>query len=202
MSLLEHYLNEDLDSSYPDMAVHSLVQFVITQLPLVQVPKERWRYSSTVIKLSFLWYITSTSPYKKLRDLFILPSITRLRQLSQGTTVDSSDINLNYLHQRTAQLNDKEKIVTLIIDEVYTAQRMEYSNGAFIGLTLDGEPAKTVLTFMVQSTCCKYKDIVCLVPAAKLSTRLLWYWFDRVMFALKDLVLVICVSVDNHIINQ
>ena len=44
-----------------------------------------------------------------------------------------------------------KKAVTLLIDEVYTANRVEYQNGTFVGLTEDGACARKVLTFMVQS---------------------------------------------------
>lgn len=89
-----------------------------------------------------------------------------------------------------------------MIDEVYTAQRMEFNNGKFIGMTEDGEPAKTVLTFMIQSTCSKYKDVVCLVPVLRLNTATLLKCFYSVMAALNNLFLVIAVSVDNHVTNR
>ena len=89
-----------------------------------------------------------------------------------------------------------EEKVVLTIDEVYTAQRVEYSNGAFVGLTEDGLPAKTVLTFMVQSIAGKYKDVVCLVPV------LLRSWFDKVLNALNDIFFIVAVCTDNHVCNR
>jgi len=74
-----------------------------------------------------------------------------------------------------------EQKMVLIIDEVYTAQRVEYTNGSFIGLTEEGMPAKTFLAFMVQSIAGKYKDVICLVPVNRLDTALLHLWFDKVM---------------------
>ena len=53
-----------------------------------------------------------------------------------------------------------KKIVTLMINKVYTANQIEYSNGTFVGGNNDGEPAKTELTFVVQSACSKFKDVV------------------------------------------
>ena len=85
---------------------------------------------------------------------------------------------------------------------MYTAQRVEYSNGAFIGLSKDGVPAKTVLAFMVQSTCNKYKDVVCLVPINRLDTTILCTWFDKVMKAIDEIFFVVGLSVDNHICNR
>ena len=95
-----------------------------------------------------------------------------------------------------------EEKVVLTIDEVYTAQRVEYSNSAFVGLTEDGLPAKTVLTFMVQSIAGKYKDVVCLVPVNKLDTALLRSWFDKVLNALNDIFFIVVVCTDNHVCNR
>ena len=59
-----------------------------------------------------------------------------------------------------------------------------------------------VFTFMVQSVCGSYKDVVCVVPINKLDTSILTAWFQKVMLALDKVVLVIALSVDNHICNK
>ena len=179
-----------------------LIKFIIEQLKLLQQPKHGRRYSVNLLTLSFLWQLSSTSLYKKLRTVLILPSISRLRQYSSGLSVETGTLDLSYLASRTQSLNEKERMVTLMIDEVYTAQRIEYSNGCFVGLTEDGKPAKTVLTFMVQSVCSRYKDVVCLIPVSQLDTALLQKWFEKVMIALDKLLFVVAVSVDNHICNR
>ena len=67
-----------------------------------------------------------------------MPSISHLRQLSSGMTVEGGVLDMDYLKLQTADLSKQERIVALIIDEVYTAQRIEHSYGSFIGLTEDG----------------------------------------------------------------
>ena len=104
--------------------------------------------------------------------------------------------------ERTSHLLPIERKVVLIVDEVYTAQRIEYCNGQFIGLTKDGTLSKTVLTFMVQSIHSKYRDVVFLVPISKLDSGLLREWFCKVMEGLKDFFLVLAVSADNHVCNR
>ena len=37
---------------------------------------------------------------------------------------------------------EQERIVVLILDKVYTAQRVEYTNGSFIGVIEEGASAK------------------------------------------------------------
>ena len=202
ISLLKSYLSDEAVVADLSQSSMSLVCFIIEQLNLLQVSEHGRRYSTATIISSYMWQLTSTALYKKLQEFFILPSINRLRQLSVGTTVETGEITLNYLHQRTVNLTSEQKIVTLLVDEVYTAQRVEYSNGSFVGLTADGAPAKTALTFMVNSTCSNYKDVVCIIPVNKLNTKILCSWFKRVMFALDKFFLVIAVSVDNHICNR
>ena len=90
----------------------------------------------------------------------------------------------------------------LLLDEVYMAQRVEYSNGSFVGLTEDGVPAKTVLAFMLQSICGKYRDVVCLIPVNKLNTDTLSHWFNMVLKAISSFYKVLAVCADNHICNR
>ena len=59
-------------------------------------------------------------------------------------------MDVKYLKQRTANFSEGEKAATLLINEGYTANHMEYQNGTFVGLTEEGACAQTVLTFMVQ----------------------------------------------------
>lgn len=156
-----------------------LVEFIIEQLQLFQIEKYNRRFSTNLLTTSFLWQLTSTSLYKKLKALFILPSIRRLQQLNVVNNVGQGEIHYKYLKERTVGLKTAEKTVCLMIDEVYTAQKIEYSNGSFVGLDEEGKPAKTVLTFMMQSICSKYKDVVCLLPVSQLDTSLIRLWFDK-----------------------
>ena len=96
----------------------------------------------------------------------------------------------------------KERLIVLLIDKVYTAQRIEYSDGSFIGLPMEGKPAKTILAFMVQSVVGNFEDIVCLIPVNKLDTALLHHWFIIVLKALDSLCSVVAISVDNHVCNR
>ena len=79
----------------------------------------------------------------------ILPSITHLRQYLAGMLVDTCHLDTSYLSIQRNDLLDHCGTVVLMIDEIYTAQRVEYSNGSFVGLTEEGMPSKTVLTFII-----------------------------------------------------
>ena len=146
--------------------------------------------------------MTSPKLYSHLRNLFLLPSDRLLRQLSSSITVKADHVDLRYLKRRVESLSNDEKICTLLIDEIYTAKRIEYSNGCFYGITENGEKAKTVLVFMLQSLQCKYRDVVKLVPTDLLTVSFLHKHFETVMEAIKNLVVVQGFSMDNHPTNR
>ena len=147
--------------------------------------------------------MTSNALFKKLSTVFILPSIRRLQQLSVGYGVHADKIDISYLSNRVSSLSDKERFVVLMLDEVYTAAKVEYQHGEFVGLAENGEVAKTLLVFMVQSLTSKFRDVVKLVPVSKLTSESLHIFTRSVMDKLHDIGLrVVALSADNHVVNQ
>ena len=117
-------------------------------------------------------------------------------------SVETSSLDLSYLTARTKNLPKDCCIMVLMNDKVYTAQKIEYSNGNFIGQTEEGKRAKTVLTFMIPSVSHKYKDVVCLLPINQFDSEFLKKWLDKVMVALNGLFFVVAVSVDHHVCHR
>ena len=66
----------------------------------------------------------------------MLPAIRRLQQLSCADNIESCFIQMQYLKQRTLNFSEVKK--HLLIDEMYSANCIEYQNGTFFGLTEDG----------------------------------------------------------------
>ena len=64
---------------------------------------------------------------------FSMASVRRSQRLSARTSVATGSIDLGYLKEIIKDLSVQEKMVTLIFDEVYIAERVEYSNESFIG---------------------------------------------------------------------
>lgn len=98
----------------------------------------------------------------------MLSSIRRLQQQNVVNNVGHEEIDLNTWNKE--QLVRKLQKTCLMIDEMYTAQKIEHSNGSFVGLNEEGKPAKTVSTFMIQSECSKYKEVVSLLSVSQLDT--------------------------------
>ena len=105
----------------------------------MQIFEYAQRYSMNIL---VSWQLTSIFLYKRLCDFFILPSLSKLHRLSRGITVEAKDLDLQYLKQHISNLTKNEHIVTLILGEVCTAQRIKYCNESFIGLTEDNFPAQ------------------------------------------------------------
>ena len=61
----------------------------------------------------------------------------------------------------------------LLIDEIYTAKRLEFQNGKLYGLDNDS-PTKTICGFMLSSVAGKYKDMVSLVQVGNLNSATSW----------------------------
>ena len=89
-----------------------------------------------------------------------------------------------------------------MIDEIYCAKRVEYSQGKFIGVTKEGIPAKTVLLFLIQSLQCKYRDVVMLLPLNGLNSEDLRGHFEEVMKELNKICTIQCLSLDNAPANR
>ena len=146
-------------------------RFVTEQLRLLMKHKYGRHYSPELAIFAFMIHATSPAAYRVLleENVLCLPSTNTLkkvtRRLNSLTTVDNSA----YLQLRVSQLNEPERTVTLIIDEIYIAKRVEYSSGGMQGLTADGSVASTLLCFLVKSLSSKYKDIVAIYPMDKLT---------------------------------
>ena len=105
-------------------------------------------------------YASSSVAYATLRDenILCLPSISTLKKVTRRLNVNNGLNNASYLKLRIDKINEFQRNVVLMIDEVYVAKRVEYTGGVIQGLTLDGSVASTLLCFMIKSVVGKYKD--------------------------------------------
>ena len=114
-----------------------------------------------------------------------------------------SSANHKYFQLRCKHLSGAEKTVILLIDEVYTAEKLELdARGELVGLAENSDTAKTVLVFIVKSLRSPFSEVVSLVPMRNLTADVLMEIFKSVMNFLSSYLHVQAVSVDNHIINR
>ena len=128
---------------------NSKIGFLIDQLVLLFKAPNWRRYSSSLLAMTVLLQKISPACYKQMhRDGFLtLPSLDHLRRLCSAinmATLSLNDSTIAYLTARYVKLQDLEKLMSVLMDEVYSYQSVQYVNGKFYG-DEDGQITKTLL---------------------------------------------------------
>ena len=181
------------------------VDFVNEQLHLLLQKKHGRQYSPQLMIFAYLIVASSSAAYNVLlqANVVSLPSVATLKKITRRVDGATNVDNAAYLHLRVTQLQEHERTVLLIIDEIYVSKRIEYAGGDVIGLTADGKVASTLLCFMAKSVAGHYKDIVAVYPMDKLTAAKQHECYLDVMRLLhKTPITVIAISVDNAATNR
>ena len=201
ISILLAYMNSNTRSDHENHKI----SFLIDQLKLLSVLPNQRSYSTSLLVSALVWHAHSPSCYRAmLRDgCIILPSERALRRLTGKFNI-SNDTMVSYLQNRRQKLNNFQATVSLVFDEIYVHQTIDYNQGSFSGLCNEnGELATTVLCFMLNSLSGKYCDVITMIPLRKLTLDVLRKSFLSAMQisldAGFDVVLSCC---DNHPVNR
>jgi len=83
---------------------------------------------------------TSSAAYKVLleENVLCIPSTSTLAKVTRRLDTSTGLNNAAYLKLRVSKLNEFDRNVILMIDEIYNAKRVECSGGEVQGLTADG----------------------------------------------------------------
>ena len=188
-----------------DSAEHKKINFIVEQLKLISKQKYGRNYSPQLTIIAFVIHAASPSAYEALlsENTLCLPSVSTIKKGNKRVNSSSGLDNRAYLRMRVSKLNQFERTVILLIDEIYIAKRVEYSSGEVQGLTPDGSVASTLLCFMIKSLAGKYKDIVSIYPMATLTAEKLNECYKEVANLLREMnVTVAAISVDNAATNR
>ena len=191
----------------PNNLVNSKLLFLIEQLHLTFMHNKHRRYSADLLSTCVLWENTSTNLYKQIREEghLTIPSLRYIKKLTSAVSVDTglTTTGKKYLEARFAKLQEREKIGSLIIDEVYVAKRCEFtrSNGRIYGME-NTEQTKTLLTVMFSSIAGEYEDVIAIVPLHKINSTIIANLFKNVLKCLDEIgyQIVVCL-VDGHSSN-
>lgn len=197
-----------LEKAIPDLSDQAArkISFSIEQIKLALSAPGQRRYSSSLLAMSAMWLAASTSCYKVIEqdDVMTLPTQRHIQHVCSSMTHGAgfSVQTIEYLSKRASNLTDQEKKVSVILDEVYNAKRVEYVGGCFAGLE-DGQITKTMLGFMVTSICGSYRDVVSLVPVSKLTSDFVYDALSKVLIILKEVGFkVLTIVCDGHSVNR
>ena len=182
------------------------ILFVKEQLSLSIVVPHARRYSPDLLTCCVLWENTSPALFKLIHNEGVLttPHPKYVKSLSRPFKVDTgmTETNKKYLETRISNLSDQQKVVNLMVDEVYTSKRVEYVGGTYYGYE-NQTVSKTILSFMVKSLGGKYMDMACLIPVDKMDADILNSIWRNVLKELTEIGFdVVCNNLDGHSANR
>lgn len=202
VSCFEEALENIEDSDEDD---YRKISFLVEQTKLISKPKFSRHYSPQLTVMAYLIHASSRAAYNILleENILCLPSVSTLNKVTKRLKGTSGLDNSTYLKMRVKKLNELERSVILMIDEIYIAKRVEYTAGEIQGLTADGTVASTLLCFMVKSLTSKYKDLVAIYPVNKLTASKQYECYKEVVTLIESVSLnVTAISVDNAAVNR
>ena len=121
-------VSEKLERKFDD---NTNVNFLSEQLRLIFKHPNARRYSPSLLAMAMLLHRMTPICYKKIYadDFLTLPSPGHLLDtltLSESTAV--------YIKARFNKLDDRERLIAILMDEVYSQQKGQYANGNFYGM--------------------------------------------------------------------
>lgn len=199
-------LNEYAISGSLDDTKAQKLNFLVQQLSFIdQPPGPRNPYPPSLLTTAIMWKATSTAGYKTILkdEVLTLPSLSTLGNVAMKVASLTSDIE-KYLSNRMSKLEDDEKRVILMFDEIYVYQNLDFTNGAVVGLVTDAnQSATSVLCFMIKSLKSGFSDVVAMVPLCGINLPILSDKFHTVLKVVVDCGFdVIAVVCDNHPVNR
>jgi hypothetical protein len=202
VSLVEEYICSQL--LLEDVVVKRL-SFLCEQLSLCDKTPNMRRYATSTLVSALMWHAYGPSCYRYIlsEGCLCLPSVRTLERLSRSLNTGENNMLL-YLEKRIQKLNQFERCCSLMFDEIYVFQDLQYSNGRYIGLSEDGlNNATTVLAFMIKSQSSKYQDVIALIPLHGLSLiKLRPLFFSALKLATDAGFNIIATICDNHPVNR
>ena len=184
----------------------TICQFVSEQLRLASVPAKGRRYSQALMSLAVVWDRTSPKLYEDLcrSTVLVLPHRKTLRRLTSALSVrEGLEIGtINYLKMRVARLSERERLVNLAMDEVYTARAVELAGGRLYGEGKDGVTS-TIFCTLISSVAGNYEDIISMSPVTSITTADIRNIFFKVLKTLTAIgFTVVSCTTDGHRTNQ
>ncbi|XP_065298429.1 uncharacterized protein [Dermacentor albipictus] len=188
----------------------NVIQFLSEQLKLLSMKKVRRRYSADFMIFCCLLFTVSPHAYKYIRGSgrMALPHPVTIRSIcsSYGMSPQiehQSESFLRYMAGRITDLNDRQRFVTLMVDEIHIKPYFDYKGGNITGAALNSSAAATsALVFMVQSILCQFKEVAHIVPVQRADAEDLHNLLRKVICGLEEIgYRVVCVVSDNNAIN-
>ena len=200
-------LNEIVDQLHNEkLCDNRKISFLTEQLSLVFIKPNARRYSSSLLAMAFMWQSISPALYRQVDSdgVLTLPSVKHVRALTSavGADLKLTDPARKYLQTRFSKLKPDDHDVSLLMDEVYCKQTVQYTNGQFYGTDKD-EIIKTLLCVMIKSICGKYQDVVSMTQISNISAEKIRIVWENCMSVLSEIGFIVVVTMtDGHKSNE
>lgn len=187
------------------------IRFLTEQLRLLSKNKTRRRYSPEFTVFCCLLYTISPHAYKYMRSYgdITMPHPVTIRSIcsSQGMNPQAehkSSTFLGYMKTRISGLDERQRAVTVMVDEIHIKPFFDYKGGNITGIAQNThEAATSAMVFMVQSVASSFKEVAHIVPLRGATGNILHKLLMEVICGLEKIgYKVICVVTDNNRVNR
>ncbi|XP_077512600.1 uncharacterized protein LOC144123693 [Amblyomma americanum] len=212
-TVLQHIgslLNELTEESDATKELSALIRLLHEQITLTLAGPIR-RYSADTLVFSSILHSISPHAYNFARSasMLTLPHPSTLRRVCSKHGGDPMKEQneahfLSYIRERVKFMESHEKTVTLMIDEIHIKPYFDYKGGSIVGSSANSqEAATTAHVFMIQSLLSANKDVIHILPVAKMNSEILHDYCKRIILEMESLGLkVIAVITDNNSLNR
>ncbi|KAH9376443.1 hypothetical protein HPB48_014710 [Haemaphysalis longicornis] len=99
-------------------------------------------------------------------------------------------------------MDDYEKTVTLVMDEIHLQPYIDYKGGGLVGMAANSQnAAKTAYVFMIQSLLSSNKDVVHILPVAQIDAKQLHQFLRQLINGLEATGFQVIAVVSDNSIN-
>ncbi|KAM7300812.1 uncharacterized protein ISCGN_016397 [Ixodes scapularis] len=200
---------EELSSeNFPHEWQMEIVNFLMQQVHMLLSKSPN--YPADLLVFSSLVFTISPHAYRFIRSTskLKLPHPDTIRRVCASYVVNpcteqQSTLFLSYAKRLVAAMNEHEKTVTLVMDEIHLQPYLDYKGGTVVGMAANSTiAAKTAYVFMIQSLLSASKDVVHILPVAQIDAKQLHEFLRQLINELEKTGLrIIAVVSDNNSIN-
>ncbi|XP_072144652.1 uncharacterized protein [Dermacentor andersoni] len=209
LHLVSSLLADVIEDSDTPKEHSALLKFLGEQITLL-LAKQRV-YSPELLVLASIMNSISPHAYHFTRaaSRIILPHPSTLRRVCSNYKADplleqKQTHYLSYIRERVKSMQDHEKTVTRMIDEIHIKPYFDYKGGTIVGSSVHStEPTTTAHVFMVQSLLSANKDVIHIPPVSIMSAEILHEHAKNIILNVEKMGLkVIAVVTDNNALNR
>ena len=116
---------------FPEEKQEQKKKLIVNQLENFTKPAPQcWRFSIDTLLMAFYLRNISTACYAVMSSFFCLPSIRKLRNMSQGFNVMD---NMKYFEEFIVKMTPLQRVISISIDEIYLKESSDYKDGKMHG---------------------------------------------------------------------